>query len=185
MGIVLSKSAPYLKKKYFENIVANLSKSNAVCPLAVPKLEKIVLSMGLGKYLQTGKSLDAPIHAMKSISGQMPLVTKARSSIAGFKLREGMDSGLKVTLRGNRMYEFLERLIYVAMPRIRDFRGVSSKNFDGCGNFSMGVSEVHVFPEVDYDKVDRGIGMNISIVTNSKTDSGAKSLLSEFAVPFF
>ncbi len=153
-------------------------------PMQVPKLEKIVLNMGVGEASQDRKKIEGAVDDMTRISGQKPIITRARRSIAGFKLRENMVVGCKVTLRGDRMYEFLDRLINIALPRVRDFRGISGKSFDGNGNFAMGLKEQIVFPEIDYDKVDTIRGMDIVICTTAKTDAEAKALLTGFDMPF-
>lgn len=153
-------------------------------PMQVPRLEKIVLNMGVGKAVQDGKKLDSAVIDMTKIAGQKPIITRAKKSIAGFKLRENMKLGCKVTLRGDRMYEFLDRLVTIALPRVRDFRGVNGKSFDGRGNYAMGIKEQLIFPEIDYDKVDEIRGMDIIIVTTAKTDAEAKSLLKGFDMPF-
>jgi len=153
-------------------------------PMKAPKLEKIVLNIGVGEGAKESKKVEAALQDLMTISGQKPVLTKARKSIAGFKIREGMNLGVKVTLRGERMYEFLDRLITIAMPRIRDFRGVSPRSFDGQGNYSMGLKEQIVFPEIDYDKVDQIRGMDITIVTTSKDNQQAKALLAAFGMPF-
>ncbi|GAB5471690.1 MAG: 50S ribosomal protein L5 [Rhodospirillales bacterium] len=150
----------------------------------VPRLDKIVLNMGVGEAVQDSKRLQAAVGDMTLIAGQKPVVTKARTSIAGFKLREGMPIGCKVTLRRTRMYEFLDRLVTVALPRVRDFRGISAKSFDGNGNYAMGLKEQIVFAEIDYDKVDTIRGMDIVICTTARTDEEAKELLSAFDMPF-
>ena len=152
--------------------------------MQVPRIEKIVLNMGVGEAVGDSKKVNHAVSDMTAISGQKPIVTKARKSIAGFKLREGMPIGVKVTLRRVRMYEFLDRLITIALPRVRDFRGVSANSFDGNGNFSMGVREQIVFPEVDYDKVDQVRGMDVTIVTTAQTDTEARALLKAFDFPF-
>ena len=153
-------------------------------PMQVPRLEKIVVNMGVGEAVQDSKKLTSAVNELALITGQKPLVTKARKSIAGFKLREGMSIGCKVTLRGDRMYEFLDRLITIALPRVRDFRGVPGNSFDGRGNYSLGLKEQIVFPEIDYDKIDQVRGMDIAIVTTAKTDAEAKALLKGFDMPF-
>lgn len=153
-------------------------------PMEVPKLEKIVINMGLGEAVDDSKVIDAAAQELSLISGQKPIVTKSRKSIAGFKLRENLAIGAKVTLRKQRMYEFLDRLINVAMPRIRDFRGVQNKSFDGRGNYTMGLKEQIIFPEINYDKVDKIRGMDISFITTAKTDAEAKALLAGFQFPF-
>ena len=153
-------------------------------PMRVPKITKVVLNMGLGEAVTDKKVLESAAEDLTKISGQKVVVTKARKSIAGFKIREGWPVGLKVTLRGERMYEFLERLVDIAIPRIRDFRGLSPKAFDGRGNFAMGVTEQIIFPEIDYDKIDQIQGMDISIITTARTDEEARALLSSFGMPF-
>jgi len=150
----------------------------------IPKLEKIVLNMGVGEAVSDSKKIDAAVGDMTRITGQKPVVTRARNSIAGFKLREGMPIGCKVTLRSDRMYEFLDRLITIALPRVRDFRGVSGKAFDRRGNYNMGLREQLVFPEIEYDKIDEIRGMNITICTTAKSDAEAKALLAAFKMPF-
>jgi len=153
-------------------------------PMQVPRLEKIVLNMGVGEAVQDSKKIDAAVREMTLIAGQKPVVTKAKKSIATFKLRENMPLGVKVTLRRDRMYEFLDRLITIALPRVRDFRGVNGKSFDGRGNYALGLKEQLVFPEIDYDKVDAMRGMDIVIVTTAETDAEAKALLRGFQMPF-
>lgn len=150
----------------------------------IPKLEKIVLNMGLGEAVQDIKIIDRAAQEMTLISGQKPVVKKARKSIAAFKLREGMPVGCTVTLRGDRMYEFIDRLINAVLPRVRDFRGISSKGFDGRGNYTMGLTDQTVFPEIDYDTIDKLRGMNITFVTTAKTDDEGRSLLTAFGMPF-
>jgi len=152
--------------------------------MQVPKLEKVVVNMGLGEAIQNSKIIDAAINDIMTITGQRPVVTKAKKSIAAFKLRAGMSVGAKVTLRGDRMYEFMDRLVNIALPRVRDFRGVSPKSFDGRGNYSMGVKEQLIFPEIDYDKIDKARGMDIIIVTTAKTDEEARELLKLMGMPF-
>ena len=152
--------------------------------MQVPRIEKITLNMGVGEALADKKILENAVADLAAISGQKPLVTKARKSVAGFKIREGYPIGCKVTLRGERMWEFLERLICIAMPRIRDFRGVSAKSFDGRGNYSMGVREQIIFPEIDYDKVDKVRGLDITITTSAKSDEEGRALLAAFSFPF-
>ena len=153
-------------------------------PMQVPRLEKIVINMGVGEAVQDAKKIDAAVSDLSAIAGQRPVVIKAKQSIATFKLRQNMPIGVKVTLRRQHMYEFLDRLITVALPRVRDFRGVSSRSFDGRGNYALGLKEQLVFPEVDYDKVDAVRGMDIVIVTTAKTDAEAKALLKGFDMPF-
>ena len=152
--------------------------------MQVPRIEKITLNMGVGEALTDKKLLDNAVADLAAISGQKPLVTKARKSVAGFKIRQGYPIGCKVTLRGERMWEFFERLITIAVPRIRDFRGLSTKSFDGRGNYSMGVREQIIFPEIDYDKVDRVRGLDITITTTAKNDEEGQALLAAFNFPF-
>src|ERR1051325_9536303 len=153
-------------------------------PLQVPRLEKIVVNMGVGEAVQDAKKIDAAVGDLTAITGQHPVVIRARRSIATFKLRQNMPIGVKVTLRRDRMYEFLDRLITVALPRVRDFRGVSSRSFDGRGNYALGLKEQLVFPEIDYDRVDTVRGMDVVIVTTAKTDGEARALLKGFDMPF-
>jgi large subunit ribosomal protein L5 len=153
-------------------------------PMQVPKIEKIVINMGVGEAVQDSKKIESALRELTAIAGQRPVVTKAKKSIATFKLRENMPVGIKVTLRRDRMYEFLDRLITIALPRVRDFRGVNGKSFDGRGNYALGLKEQLVFPEIDYDKVDQVRGMDIIIVTTAKTDQEAKALLKGFQMPF-
>lgn len=174
-----------LKDHYNEQIVAVLREEfNYSNPMQVPKLEKIVLNMGVGEASQDKKKIEGPISDMTLIAGQKPVTTTATKSIAAFKLREGMIVGTKVTLRKDRMYEFFDRLVNIALPRVRDFRGVSAKGFDGNGNYAMGLKEQIVFPEVDYDKVDKVRGMDIVICTTAKTDAEARALLRALNMPF-
>jgi large subunit ribosomal protein L5 len=153
-------------------------------PMQVPRLDKIVINMGVGEAVQDAKKIDAAVGDLSAITGQRPVVIKARQSIATFKLRQGMPIGVKVTLRRQRMYEFLDRLVTVALPRVRDFRGVSGRSFDGRGNYALGLREQLVFPEIDYDRVDTVRGMDIVIVTTAKTDAEARALLKGFDMPF-
>jgi large subunit ribosomal protein L5 len=153
-------------------------------PMQVPRLDKIVVNMGVGEAVQDAKKIDAAVAELTAITGQHPVVTRAKRSIATFKLRQNMPIGCKVTLRRQRMYEFLDRLITVALPRVRDFRGIPGKSFDGRGNFALGLKEQLVFPEIDYDRVDAVRGMNVVIVTTAETDAEAKSLLKGFGMPF-
>lgn len=177
--------APRLKEKYHAEVVPALLEQLGYANInEVPKLEKIVLNMGVGAAVQDIKQLDAAVEDLRIISGQQPMTTRAKKSIAGFKVREGMPIGAKVTLRGDRMWEFFDRLVAAAIPRIRDFRGLSAKAFDGRGNYSMGVTEQLIFPEIDYDRVDRTRGMDITFVTSAKTDEEAKALLDAFGFPF-
>ena len=152
--------------------------------MQVPKLDKIVINMGLGEAVTNSKALDAAVEDLQLISGQKPVVTRAKKSIAGFKLREGMPIGCKVTLRGDRMYHFLDKLINIALPRVRDFRGVSPKSFDGRGNYTLGLKEQLIFPEIDYDKVDKVRGMDVIIVTTAETDEEGRELLQALGMPF-
>jgi large subunit ribosomal protein L5 len=179
-------SAPRLQALYAQTIRPELQKQFGYKnPMEVPKLEKIVINMGLGKSaVEDSKVIDAASQELALICGQKPVVTKSRKSIAGFKLRENLAIGAKVTLRKQRMYEFLDRLITVAMPRIRDFRGVNGKSFDGRGNYTMGLKEQIIFPEINYDKVDKIRGMDISFITTAKTDNEARALLAGFQFPF-
>jgi len=174
-----------LHEVYKDKVVAELVKEfNYSSVMQVPRIEKITLNMGVGEALADKKILENAVSDLEAISGQKPLITKARKSVAGFKIREGYPIGCKVTLRGERMWDFLERLVSIAMPRIRDFRGVSAKSFDGRGNYSMGVREQIIFPEIDYDKVDRVRGMDITITTSAKTDDEGRALLEAFNFPF-
>ena len=174
-----------LKKLYNEEITpALIDKFGYTSKMEVPKLEKIVLNMGVGDGAADSKYLDAAVKELEVIAGQKPVVTKAHKSIAGFKLREGQPIGVKVTLRGENMYAFLEKLIKIALPRVRDFRGVSPKSFDGKGNFTMGVKEQLIFPEINYDDVLKVRGMDIVIVTTAKSNDEARSLLKAFGMPF-
>ena len=178
-------SAPRLQALYADKIRADLQKQFGYAnPMQIPKLEKIVINMGLGQAVDDSKVIDAASQELALISGQKPIVTLSRKSIAGFKLRENLPIGAKVTLRKQRMYEFLDRLITMAMPRIRDFRGVSNKSFDGRGNYTFGLKEQLIFPEIHYDKVDKVRGMDISFITSAKNDEEAKALLAAFQFPF-
>jgi len=174
-----------LKEKFKSEITpALMSKFEYTSVMQVPKVDKIVINMGVGDAVQNTKALDAAVEDLTIISGQKPVVTKAKKSIAGFRLREGMPIGTKVTLRGERMYEFLDKLISVSLPRVRDFRGVSKKAFDGRGNYTLGVKEQLIFPEIDYDKVSKIRGMDIVIVTTANSDEEAHELLTQFGMPF-
>ena len=176
---------PRLKTTYQEKIAGALqTELGAKNPLQVPRLEKIVINMGLGEAIQNVKALDSAVQEIATITGQKPVVTRSRKAIANFKLRENMPIGAMVTLRGTRMYEFLDRLLSVALPRVRDFKGVSDKGFDGRGNYSLGISEQIIFPEIDIDKIDKVRGMTITIVTTARTDSEGKALLKAFGMPF-
>tara|TARA_B100000287_G_scaffold124742_1_gene116799 strand:+ start:790 stop:1341 length:552 start_codon:yes stop_codon:yes gene_type:complete len=181
----MAEYIPRLKKHYFEKIKTSLTeKFKYKNEMMVPKLSKIVLNMGVGETVGDSKKINSAQNDLMLISGQKPLITKAKKSIAGFKVREDMPLGVKVTLRGVRMFEFLDRLINIAMPRIRDFRGVSPKSFDGRGNYAMGLKEHIVFPEIDFDKAENMWGMDIVICTSAKTNDEAKALLAEFNMPF-
>ncbi|AXN35049.1 MULTISPECIES: 50S ribosomal protein L5 [Latilactobacillus] len=174
-----------LKEKYVKEMTpALIEKFNYTSSMQVPKIEKIVLNMGVGDAVSNAKNLDKAVEELGSIAGQKPLITKAKKSIAGFRLREGMPIGAKVTLRGERMYDFLDKLVNVSLPRVRDFHGVSAKSFDGRGNYTLGVREQLIFPEIDYDKVDRVRGLDVVIVTTSNTDEEARELLTQFGMPF-
>ncbi|MFZ5645229.1 MAG: 50S ribosomal protein L5 [Bacillota bacterium] len=174
-----------LKEKYQNEVVkAMMEKFNYSNVMQVPKLEKVVVNVGVGEAIQNSKSLDAALGDITIITGQRPVVTKAKKSIAAFKLREGMKIGCKVTLRGNRMYEFVDKLFNIALPRVRDFRGVSPKSFDGRGNYSMGVKEQLIFPEIEYDKIDKVRGMDIIFVTTANSDEEARELLRLMGMPF-
>ncbi len=176
---------PRLKDKYKSDIVpAMIQKFGYKNVMQVPRLEKVIVNMGLGEAILNSKIIDAAVSDIMTITGQKPVVTKAKKSIAAFKLRAGMSVGAKVTLRGERMYEFVDRLVNVALPRVRDFRGISPKSFDGRGNYGMGVKEQLIFPEVDYDKIDKIRGMDIIIVTTAKTDEEARELLKLMGMPF-
>ncbi len=173
------------KEKFEKEVTpALMSKFEYTSVMQVPKVEKIVINMGVGDAVQNSKALDAAVEDLATISGQKPVVTKAKKSIAGFRLREGMPIGTKVTLRGERMYEFLDKLISVSLPRVRDFRGVSKRAFDGRGNYTLGVKEQLIFPEIDYDKVSKIRGMDINIVTTANSDEEAHELLKQFGMPF-
>lgn len=177
----MARLKEYYKKEVIPALMKELEYENR---MEVPKLEKIIVNMGLGEAIQNIKIIDNAVQELSVIVGQKPVVTKARKSIATFKLRKGMSIGCMVTLRGDRMYEFFDRLVNVALPRVRDFRGISLKSFDGRGNFSMGIVEQFIFPEVDYDKIDKVRGMNIVIVTSAKTDDDGRQLLKLMGVPF-
>jgi large subunit ribosomal protein L5 len=174
-----------LKEVYDKELIPQLTKEFSYKNvMEVPRLEKIVINMGLGEAIQNIKILDSAAQELSAISGQKPVITKARKSIASFKLREGMPIGCMVTLRKDRMYEFLDRLVNVALPRVRDFKGVSPKGFDGRGNYSLGVKEQLIFPEINYDKVDKIKGMNITVVTTARTDEEGRALLKLLGMPF-
>ncbi|HLH07059.1 MAG TPA: 50S ribosomal protein L5 [Terriglobales bacterium] len=174
-----------LRFKYQKEIAPALMKEFGWAnPMAVPKVEKVVINMGVGEATQNAKVLDPAVNELGQITGQKPVVTKAKKSIAAFKVREGMPIGAMVTLRGDRMYEFLDRLINVALPRVRDFRGVSTKSFDGRGNYTLGLRDQLIFPEIDYAKVEKLKGMNVTIVTTAKSDDQARALLTHLGMPF-
>lgn len=174
-----------LKQTYQSEILPSLmNKFNYESVMQVPAIEKIVINMGVGDAVANSKALDSAVEELELISGQKPVVTRARKSVAGFRLREGMPIGTKVTLRGERMYEFFQKLISVSLPRVRDFRGISKKAFDGRGNYTLGVKEQLIFPEINYDKVNKVRGMDIVIVTTSNTDEEARELLAQFGMPF-
>ncbi|MBH9991559.1 MAG: 50S ribosomal protein L5 [Bombilactobacillus mellifer] len=174
-----------LHKKYVEEIVPSLVKKfDYTSVMQVPKIDKIVLNMGVGDAVANSKNLDSAVEELTLISGQKPLVTKAKKSIASFRLREGMAIGAKVTLRGNRMYDFLDKLINVSLPRVRDFHGTNPRSFDGRGNYTLGIKEQLIFPEIDYDKVNKVRGLDVVIVTTAQTDEEAKELLTQVGMPF-
>ena len=174
-----------LKEKFNNEISAELVKKfNYSSVMEVPKIEKIVVNMGIGDAVQNSKVLDSAVEELQAITGQKPLVTKAKKSIATFRLREGMPIGAKVTLRGERMFEFLDKLVTVSLPRVRDFHGVSNKAFDGRGNYTLGVKEQLIFPEINYDDVDKVRGMDIVIVTTANTDEESRELLAKLGMPF-
>lgn len=174
-----------LKEKYLNEVsTALMSKFEYKSVMQIPKVDKIVINMGVGDAVQNSKALDVAVEELTLITGQKPVVTKAKKSIAGFRLREGQAIGAKVTLRGERMYEFLDKLIAVSLPRVRDFRGVSKKAFDGRGNYTLGIKEQLIFPEIDYDKVSKVRGMDIVIVTTANSDEEARELLTQFGMPF-
>jgi large subunit ribosomal protein L5 len=177
--------AARLKEKYQTEVRKKLQDQFGIKnPMAVPKIEKVVLNMGMGEAISNAKILDAAVDELGQITGQKPIITKAKKSIASFKLREGQSIGAMVTLRGEKMYEFLDRLISTALPRVRDFRGVPSKSFEGRGNYTLGVRDHFIFPEIDITKVEKSKGMNITIVTNAKDDDQARFLLRELGLPF-
>ncbi len=174
-----------LRKHYVEQVVPALTKEFGYKNImGVPKLEKISINIGLGEATQNAKLMDKAVAELGAIAGQKPVITKAKKSIAAFKLREGMAIGCMVTLRGDRMFEFFDRLVNVSLPRVRDFRGVSGKSFDGRGNYTLGVKDQLIFPEIDYSKVDKTIGMNISILTSARTDQEGMALLKQMGMPF-
>jgi large subunit ribosomal protein L5 len=185
IGYIGQEKMARLRDYYIKEVVPALIKDfNYKNRMQVPKLEKIVVNMGVGEAIQNIKALDSAVADLSMIVGQKPVITKAKKSIATFKLRQGMSIGCRVTLRGDRMYEFFDRLVNVAFPRVRDFRGISTKSFDGRGNFAIGLKEQIIFPEIDYDKIDKIRGMNIVIVTSAKTDDEARQLLKLMGVAF-
>lgn len=176
---------PRLKEKYLKEVIpAMMQKFGYKNPMQVPKLEKVVINIGLGEALQNPKALDAAVGDLMAITGQRPVVTKAKKSIAAFRVRKGMKIGCMVTLRGDRMYDFVDKLFNVALPRVRDFSGVNPNSFDGRGNYSLGLKEQLIFPEIEYDKIDRVRGMEITFVTTAKTDEEARELLRLMGMPF-
>ncbi|ADL06922.1 50S ribosomal protein L5 [Thermosediminibacter oceani] len=176
---------PRLKEKYEKEVIpAMMNKFNYKNVMQVPRLEKVVLNMGISDAKENPKAVESATRDMAAIAGQKPVVTKARKSIASFKIRQGMPIGAKVTLRGDRMYEFLDKLFNVALPRVRDFKGVSPDAFDGRGNYTLGIKEQLIFPEIDYDKIDKIRGMDITIVTTAETDEEARELLKGLGMPF-
>ena len=177
--------AARLRERFAKEVAPALMKEFSIKnPMAVPRLVKIVVNMGVGEATQNAKVLDPAVHELGQITGQKPVVTRAKKSIAAFKVREGMPIGAMVTLRGERMYEFMDRLVNVALPRVRDFRGVSTRSFDGRGNYTLGLKEQLMFPEIDYAKVDKARGMNVTIVTTAKNDNEARALLKHMGMPF-
>ena len=177
--------AARLKERYHKEVAPAIAKEFGIKNrMAVPRVDKIVVNMGMGEAIANAKVLDTAVEELKAIVGQKPVITKAKKSIASFKLRQGMPIGVMVTLRGERMYEFLDRLVSVALPRVRDFRGVSPKAFDGRGNYTIGIREQLIFPEIDFNKVDKMRGMNISIVTTARNDDQARALLKGLGMPF-
>ncbi len=174
-----------LKEKYLKEVApALMTKFSYESPMQIPKLDKVVINIGLGEAKENPKVIDSAMKDLEDITGQKPVVTKARNSVANFKLREGMNIGLKVTLRAEKMYEFIDRLFNVALPRVRDFRGINPNSFDGRGNYSMGIKEQLIFPEIEYDKIDKIRGMDIIMVTTANTDEEARELLSLMGAPF-
>lgn len=182
---VAVREMPRMRRQYVDEIVPALVKEFRYRnPMQVPAIVKVVVNIGMGEALTNARALDAAAADLKTITGQSPIIIKARKSVAAFKLREGNPIGIKVTLRGNRMFEFLDKLINVALPRIRDFRGIEPKGFDGHGNYTLGLREQLVFPEIDYDKIDRLRGLEITIVTTATTDAEGRSLLTGLGMPF-
>jgi large subunit ribosomal protein L5 len=184
-GRFLKIMAARLKERYQKEIAPAIAKEFSIeNPMAIPRLEKIVINMGLGEAIANAKIVDTGADELRAVTGQKPVTTRAKKSIASFKLRQGMPIGTMVTLRGERMYEFLDRLVSVALPRVRDFRGVSPKAFDGRGNYTLGIRDQLIFPEIDFNKVDKTRGMNISIVTTARDDEQARALLRALGMPF-
>jgi large subunit ribosomal protein L5 len=182
---VSERYVPRLKTRYREAVVPSLQQELGLAnPMQVPRLEKVVINMGVGDAIKDGRMLEAAVADLEIITGQKPVVTRARMSIAGFKLREGMAIGAKVTLRGDRMWEFIDRLVSISVPRIRDFRGLNPNAFDGKGNYTLGLTEQLIFPEIDYDKVAKVRGMDITVVTTGKTDEEGRALLVALGFPF-
>src|SRR5947208_1410198 len=180
-----AKETPRLKSRFKKEVAPGLMKEFELKnPMAVPHLHKIVVNVGVGEATQNAKVLDPAVNELGQIAGQKPVITRAKKSIAAFKVREDMPIGAMVTLRGNHMYEFFDRLVNLALPRVRDFRGVSSKSFDGRGNFTLGLRDQLIFPEIDYAKVDKMKGMNVTIVTTAKSDNEARALLKQMGMPF-
>ena len=180
-----AKERPRLRARFEKEVAVALMKELELKnPMAVPRLNKIVVNMGVGEATQNAKLIDPAVNELGQIAGQKPVVTRAKKSIAAFKVREGMPIGAMVTLRGDRMYEFFDRLVNVALPRVRDFRGLSTKSFDGRGNYTLGVKDQLIFPEIDYSKVDKTKGMNISITTTARTDAEGLALLKQMGMPF-
>src|SRR6476661_3602530 len=180
-----SKERPRLKERFGKEVAPALMKEfDLKNPMAVPHLHKIIVNMGVGEATQNAKILDPAVHELGQITGQKPIVTRAKKSIAAFKVREGMPIGAMVTLRGDRMYEFFDRLVNIVLPRVRDFRGVSTKSFDGRGNYTIGLHDQLIFPEIDYAKVDKLKGMNVTIVTTARDDNQARTLLKHMGMPF-
>ncbi len=175
-----------MRAKYEEEVrKALMEKFGYTSPMQIPKLDKIVINIGVGEAKDNAKALEAAVSDLAIITGQKPVITKAKNSVANFKIREGMNLGCKVTLRSDRMYEFLDRLFNVALPRVRDFRGINPNSFDGRGNYALGVKEQLIFPEIDYDKIDKIRGMDIIFVTTANTDEEARELLSQMGAPFY
>lgn len=176
---------PGMKEKYQQEVVPAMMKQfQYKSVMQVPKLEKVVINIGMGEAIQNAKAIDAAVNDLQTITGQRPVVTRAKKSVAAFKVREGMQIGVKVTLRGSRMYDFVDRLVNIALPRVRDFRGVSAKAFDGRGNYTLGIREQLIFPEINYDKIDKVRGMDITFVTTANTDEEGREMLRLMGMPF-